>query len=161
MEKSSTPRRGLSRVQAAEYVGVSASKFDQLVRDRRMPAPKRIDGRRVWDVRALDVSFEALPSEGDDDDSEAVGMMFMFRKPPPFCQGFVDRHGRSRWYFRKRGFNRTPLPGLPWSPEFMAAHASVHGRRQLLPGHRQQAHHKRQRVRVGRELLRVVRTSRL
>jgi hypothetical protein len=36
-----------------------------MVADRRMPAPKRIDGRKVWDVRALDRAFEALPSEGD------------------------------------------------------------------------------------------------
>ena len=26
-----------------------------------MPAPKRIDGRKVWDRVALDVAFEALP----------------------------------------------------------------------------------------------------
>ena len=39
------PRRGLSRDEAAMYIGISASKFDELVRDRRMPAPKRIDGR--------------------------------------------------------------------------------------------------------------------
>jgi len=58
-------RRGLSRVEAAEYLGVSPTKFDQLVNDGRMPKPKRIDGRKVWDVRALDQSFEALPSDGD------------------------------------------------------------------------------------------------
>jgi excisionase family DNA binding protein len=57
------PRRGLSRFEAAMYIGISASKFDELVRDGRMPAPKRIDGRKVWDVRDLDVAFDALPSE--------------------------------------------------------------------------------------------------
>lgn len=57
-------RRGLSRVLAAGYVGVSPNKFDQLVSDGRMPKPKRIDGRKVWDVRALDQSFEALPCDG-------------------------------------------------------------------------------------------------
>ena len=57
------PRRGLSRVEAAMYIGVSVSKFDQLVHDGRMPGPKRIDSRRVWDVRDLDVAFDALPSE--------------------------------------------------------------------------------------------------
>lgn len=44
-------RRGLSRVEAAEYIGVGASKFDAMVTDGRMPKPKKIDGRRVWDVR--------------------------------------------------------------------------------------------------------------
>ncbi|MFZ2080219.1 MAG: XRE family transcriptional regulator [Xanthobacteraceae bacterium] len=57
------PRRGLSRDEAAMYIGISASKFDELVRARRMPGPKRIDGRKVWDVRDLDVAFDALPSE--------------------------------------------------------------------------------------------------
>ncbi len=57
------PRRGLSRDEAATYIGISAGKFDELVRDRRMPGPKRIDGRKVWDLRDLDVAFDALPSE--------------------------------------------------------------------------------------------------
>jgi excisionase family DNA binding protein len=57
------PRRGLSREEAAMYVGISASKFDELVHDGRMPGPKRIDGRKVWDVRDLDVAFDALPGE--------------------------------------------------------------------------------------------------
>jgi excisionase family DNA binding protein len=57
------PRRGLSRVEAARYIGISASKFDQLVADGRMPAAKRLDGRRLWDVRALDLAFDDLPDE--------------------------------------------------------------------------------------------------
>jgi integrase len=44
------------------------------------------------------------------------------RKPPRFTRGFVDRHGRPRWYFRRAGFKSVALPGLPWSPEFMAAY---------------------------------------
>ena len=57
------PRRGLSREEAAMYVGVSAGKFDQLVDDGRMPAPRRIDRRKVWDRYEIDVAFDALPSE--------------------------------------------------------------------------------------------------
>jgi len=34
------PRRGLSRVESAIYVGVSPTLFDQMVKDGRMPAPK-------------------------------------------------------------------------------------------------------------------------
>lgn len=56
------PPRGLRREASAAYVGVSPVKFDQLVRDRRMPKPKRIDGRNVWDVRELDDAFSALPT---------------------------------------------------------------------------------------------------
>jgi excisionase family DNA binding protein len=57
------PRRGLSRDEAAMYIGVSAGKFDELVTDGRMPAPVRIDGRKVWDIRSLDLAFDALPKE--------------------------------------------------------------------------------------------------
>jgi excisionase family DNA binding protein len=63
--KRPVPKRGFSRVEAANYVGVSPSKFDELVRDGRMPAPKRIDGRRVWDIHNLDVAFDALPIENE------------------------------------------------------------------------------------------------
>jgi predicted DNA-binding transcriptional regulator AlpA len=54
--------RGLSREQAAAYVGVSPSLFDTLVKDGRMPAPKRINARTVWDRLQLDAAFAALPS---------------------------------------------------------------------------------------------------
>lgn len=57
--------RGLSRPQAAEYVGVGVTKFDTLVGDGRMPRPKRIDGRRIWDRLALDEALAALADEGD------------------------------------------------------------------------------------------------
>lgn len=57
------PRRGLSREEAAMYVGVGATKFDEMVSDGRMPKPKKVDARKVWDVRKLDMAFEALPDE--------------------------------------------------------------------------------------------------
>jgi predicted DNA-binding transcriptional regulator AlpA len=52
--------RGLSRVQAAEYIGVGVTKFDEMVDDGRMPKPKRIDGRVVWDRIKLDQAFDVL-----------------------------------------------------------------------------------------------------
>lgn len=57
--------RGLSREQAAAYVGISASLFDMLVRDGRMPGPKRINSRVVWDRSKLDIAFEALADTDD------------------------------------------------------------------------------------------------
>jgi hypothetical protein len=45
-------------------------------------------------------------------------------KLPPYVHAFADRHGKFRFYFRKAG-QRVPLPGLPWSPEFMAAHSAA------------------------------------
>lgn len=52
--------RGLSRCEAAAYVGVSAGKFDDMVSDGRMPKAIEIDTRRVWDIRAIDRAFDAL-----------------------------------------------------------------------------------------------------
>lgn len=46
-------------------------------------------------------------------------------KMPRFTQAFIDRHGNARFYFRRPGFKRVPLPGLPWSPEFMAAYEAA------------------------------------
>ena len=57
------PRRGLSRIEAAAYLGVSPSKFDQLREDGRVGPAKLIDGRKVWDIRLLDEAFDALPDE--------------------------------------------------------------------------------------------------
>ena len=56
-------KRGLSRIEASAYLGVSPSKFDQLVKDGRMPGPRRIDCRKVWDIRELDLCFDDLPRE--------------------------------------------------------------------------------------------------
>ena len=63
----SLPPRGLSREEAAAYIGVSPSLFDILVKDGRMPGPKRINSRVVWDRLKLDVAFEVL------DDTDADG----------------------------------------------------------------------------------------
>ncbi len=42
-------------------------------------------------------------------------------KMPKFTHGYIDQHGRHRFYLRRAGHKKIPLPGLPWSPEFMAA----------------------------------------
>ena len=55
--------QAIRRVMAAAYIGVGVSKFDELVADGRMPRPKRIDRRKVWDIRELDLAFDDLPSE--------------------------------------------------------------------------------------------------
>jgi predicted DNA-binding transcriptional regulator AlpA len=52
--------RGLSRVEAAAYVGVSPTTFDRMISDGLMPRPIRIYGRTVWDLRKLDAAFAAL-----------------------------------------------------------------------------------------------------
>lgn len=53
--------RGLRRPSAAEYIGVGVSKFDEMVKDGRMPGPKLVDECVVWDRRRLDDAFDNLP----------------------------------------------------------------------------------------------------
>lgn len=67
----SLPPRGLSRCEAAAYIGVSPTLFDELVKDGRMPRPKQVNARTVWDRKRLDIAFDALaeqdggPAESD------------------------------------------------------------------------------------------------
>lgn len=42
-----------------------------------------------------------------------------------YVHEFKDRHGKARRYFRRPGFKRVPLPGLPGSEEFMAAYQAA------------------------------------
>jgi predicted DNA-binding transcriptional regulator AlpA len=68
----SLPPRGLSRLQAAEYIGVSPSHFDKLIRDHVMPPPKRLGGRVVWDRKQLDEALDALDAESAWSDDAAA-----------------------------------------------------------------------------------------
>ena len=61
------PRRGLSRVEAAMYLGISPSKFDEMRKDGRIGPAKVIDGRKIFDIRTLDENFDALPDENHDE----------------------------------------------------------------------------------------------
>lgn len=55
--------RGMSRDEAARWIGVGTTKFDEMVADGRMPRPKRIDGRVVWDRLRIDAAFSDLDDE--------------------------------------------------------------------------------------------------
>ena len=59
----SLPPRGLSRIEASAYIGISHTLFDELVSSNRMPTPKKINTRSVWDLRELDLAFSALSPE--------------------------------------------------------------------------------------------------
>lgn len=59
----SLPPRGLNRVESAAYIGVSTTKFDEMVKDHRMPPAKRVDGRVIWDRKKLDAAFDQLPED--------------------------------------------------------------------------------------------------
>ena len=44
---------------------------------------------------------------------------------PKYTHGDIDRHGNPRFYLRRPGHPKVRLPGLPWSPEFMAAYEAA------------------------------------
>lgn len=54
------PPRGMSRDEAARYVGVGSTLFDQMVGDGRMPRPTRIGKRVIFDRLRIDAAFADL-----------------------------------------------------------------------------------------------------
>jgi hypothetical protein len=46
---------------SGRYIGISPGLFDHLVADERVPQPKPIRSRLVWDRCELDRAFSALP----------------------------------------------------------------------------------------------------
>lgn len=67
---TSLPPFGVSREQAAALLGISATLFDWAVTNGRMPQPRLLRGRNIWDVEELVTSFRELPHRngkaGDD-----------------------------------------------------------------------------------------------
>ena len=57
-----TPR-GLPRTEAATYIGCSPRKFDYMVKDGRMPPPRMLDSKKIWDTLELNDFFDDLPRE--------------------------------------------------------------------------------------------------
>jgi excisionase family DNA binding protein len=53
----------MSRDEAARYVGVGVTKFAEMVADGRMPRPKRVDGRVIWDRLRVEAAFTDLPDD--------------------------------------------------------------------------------------------------
>jgi hypothetical protein len=66
------PPRGLSRTQAAAYVGVSPTLFDRGVKDGKLPRPFRFYRRTLWDKEKLDAAIAALDTENDPDDDPSA-----------------------------------------------------------------------------------------
>jgi predicted DNA-binding transcriptional regulator AlpA len=62
--------RGLSREQSARYIGISPSLFDQLVADGRMPQPRMLNARTVWDRWEIEAAFRTLPHRNDGDKTD-------------------------------------------------------------------------------------------
>ncbi|WP_312795512.1 helix-turn-helix domain-containing protein [Tianweitania sp.] len=64
---------GLSRDEAARYVGVDVPLFMQLVSAGRMPLPKRLGDRDIWSRIELEAAFIRLPEGVTDQTSRTLG----------------------------------------------------------------------------------------
>lgn len=62
-QSRTVPRRGLSRDEAAQYLGISPGTFDTMRHEGRIEPPRLIGNRKLWDIRDLDLAFDALPRE--------------------------------------------------------------------------------------------------
>jgi len=60
----SYPPRGLSRVEACRYLGIGTTLFDTLIAEGKLPKPKRLASKPIWDRIALDAAFNDLPEDG-------------------------------------------------------------------------------------------------
>ena len=59
------PVRGLRSGDAARYLGMSESKFKEMVGESRIPNGFTVDGMRIWDIRDLDAAFDLLKAGQD------------------------------------------------------------------------------------------------
>jgi hypothetical protein len=58
-------RRAFPRSDAAYYLGIGISKFDQYVSEGRISPPRMADTKPLWDIRDLDEAFENLPRKNE------------------------------------------------------------------------------------------------
>jgi hypothetical protein len=56
---------GLPELEAAAAIGVSQTKFRQMVDEGIMPEPRIVGGKLVFDVDELRAAFKALPHRGE------------------------------------------------------------------------------------------------
>lgn len=75
-ERLLTELRGLPREMAAEYLGITVSKFDQYVRLGTLPKPLPLGRPAVWDRKALDAAYDKLsgfePLDGEEQALRAI-----------------------------------------------------------------------------------------
>ena len=85
--------RGLSRVEAAAYVGVSPSTFDKLIEAGLMPRPKIFPmiNRRVWDRELLDLASKMATRLLDNDPELNSADNLMLKNHLQL------QHGKTQW----------------------------------------------------------------
>lgn len=67
MKGAAQLKRGLSRSEAATYLGIGVDTFDRGIEADLLPQPHMLFTKRIWDVEDLDRALRELPySTGDD-----------------------------------------------------------------------------------------------
>lgn len=56
---------GITREEAAALIRISPSKFDMLVKDGRMPAPREVDNCIRWDWEEVRAAWRSFPRRGE------------------------------------------------------------------------------------------------
>jgi len=64
--KSELIPRGLRRVDAARYLGISPSHFDNQVKAGAIPAAREMFGVTIWDRITLDALFDGVQTASND-----------------------------------------------------------------------------------------------
>jgi hypothetical protein len=64
--------RGLRRVDAARYLGISPTHFDKQVRAGNIPKPLERFGVNIWDRAVLDALFDGAPQANNDNEWDSV-----------------------------------------------------------------------------------------
>ena len=69
------PRIAVGRDEAAASLGISRNLFNTMVDDGRMPRPRVVNGRRLWDADEVRVAFRTIPRDGDETSSNPWDMV--------------------------------------------------------------------------------------
>lgn len=96
--------RLVDRRRAAAYVGVTAGRFEQLVRDNVVPPPVMVDNKRRWALALLDVARDAvvssMPSLPPATTEMTVDLRLCERDPAPASRELPDQ----AWFEQRARF---------------------------------------------------------
>lgn len=61
---------GLPELEAAAAVGLSQTKFRELVAEKVMPEPRLVGKKLIYDIDELRAAFKAIPHRGGEDEED-------------------------------------------------------------------------------------------
>ena len=62
---------GLPELEAAAAIGLSQTKFREMVAAGTMPEPRVVGGKLVYDIEEIRAAFKALPHRGGDEEEDS------------------------------------------------------------------------------------------